>query len=244
MRPRIELLFLIVIVWPAGTLTNGQPPDANLQNDETKADVEKRLAVRADVNLKDDALFTLIDSIHDQTGANIVVDWPAMKAVHIDYGMSIHQEAHEKSAGDVLRDAFATLAKDKAQLVIRDGVLLITTKEGLARLPAARWSWKEHAKDERSQKALSRIDQNGFVVEGTQLRDALEFLHDAYGVPLHIDWQSLRANKIDPNTEVALKLSQIPLGDLLHWVLLEAGGDKPLGFTARNGEVFVGLAET
>ena len=77
----------------------------------------------------------------------------------------------------------------------------------------------------------------------TRLLDALEFLRDAYRVPLHIDWQSLRANKIDPNTEVALKLSQIPLGDLLHWVLLEAGGDKPLSFTARNGEVFVGVGE-
>src|SRR2546423_10874366 len=58
---------------------------------------------------------------------------------------------------------------------------------------------------------------------GVALSDAIEFLRDASGANIHVDWKTLEAAGVAKDTQINLRLRGVTLGRVVDLVLKEAG---------------------
>jgi hypothetical protein len=66
------------------------------------------------------------------------------------------------------------------------------------------------------------------------LEDAMEFLRDASGANLHVNWRALETAAIDRNTTVTVQLRRVPLKKVLKTVLNEAAPGMLAWYVEQN----------
>jgi hypothetical protein len=91
-----------------------------------------------------------------------------------------------------------------------------------------------------------RLDQviPGVNVTKMPLSKVLEYIGEASGVNLHVDWGALEAAGIAPDTPVTLNLQQLPASQVLTRVLRDVGGGNILlRYRIEDGIVDVSTAD-
>lgn len=72
-----------------------------------------------------------------------------------------------------------------------------------------------------------------------RLEDAIDFLRDASGANIHVNWRALETVNITRETSVTLRMSPMPLRKLLKYVLTEADGQNLITFYPDDGVIEV-----
>src|SRR5213075_1439176 len=75
------------------------------------------------------------------------------------------------------------------------------------------------------------------------LSDALDFLRDATGGNIVVDWKNLEAAGIAKSAPVTLRLRDVKVSKALKTILSGVGGDVKLDFEIEDGVVFITTAE-
>ncbi len=76
------------------------------------------------------------------------------------------------------------------------------------------------------------------------LSDAMDFLRDACGLNLHVDWRSLETAGVKKDCPVNVHLRHVRLTKTLDVILDDAGGVNPLGWYVEDGVVRITSSET
>ena len=74
---------------------------------------------------------------------------------------------------------------------------------------------------------------------GVTLGDAIDFLRDAGGVNIHVNWKALEEHNVTPDTTVNVRLRAVTVRKILTVLLSEAGGGDALTFYVDEGVVEV-----
>ena len=78
---------------------------------------------------------------------------------------------------------------------------------------------------------------------GVTLGDAIDFLRDAGGVNIHVNWKALEEHNVTPDTPVNVRLRSVSVRKVLTLLLSEAGGGDALTFYVDEGVVEVTTRE-
>jgi hypothetical protein len=76
-----------------------------------------------------------------------------------------------------------------------------------------------------------------------RLADAIEFLQDASGTNIHVNWRALETVNITRETPVTVRVQSLPLRKVLKYVLTEADGAGLITFYAEDGVIEVTTRE-
>jgi hypothetical protein len=76
-----------------------------------------------------------------------------------------------------------------------------------------------------------------------RLADALEFLQDASGANIHVNWRALETVNITRETQVTVRVQSLPLRKVLKYVLTEADGAGLITFYAEDGVIEITTRE-
>jgi hypothetical protein len=76
-----------------------------------------------------------------------------------------------------------------------------------------------------------------------RLADAIEFLQDASGANIHVNWRALETVNITRETQVTVRVQSLPLRKVLKYVLTEADGAGLITFYAEDGVIEITTRE-
>lgn len=79
--------------------------------------------------------------------------------------------------------------------------------------------------------------------ESTPFSDALDFLRDAGGINLRVDWKALEAAGIDKTVPVTFRLRNAPARKVLDTLLREAGAGNTLAYEVDDGLLEISTQE-
>jgi hypothetical protein len=101
-----------------------------------------------------------------------------------------------------------------------------------------------YGKDQAAQTSVA-LDRTLHSVNLTNmtLKDALEFVRDASGANVHVNWRAIEAAGVSPDAPVSLKLRDISAKRVLGSILLEAAGGTALTYYVEDGIVHVTTKE-
>jgi hypothetical protein len=80
-------------------------------------------------------------------------------------------------------------------------------------------------------------------LDDVRLDDAIDFLRDASGANIHVNWRALETVNITRETPVTVRMSPMPLRNLLKYVLTEADGQNLATFYPDDGVIEVTTRE-
>ena len=75
------------------------------------------------------------------------------------------------------------------------------------------------------------------------LRESIDFLRDASGVNIHVNWRAIEAIGVTPDTTVNMRLRQVPMRRVLSMLLDEAAGGQTLTWYLDDGVVEITTRE-
>jgi hypothetical protein len=78
--------------------------------------------------------------------------------------------------------------------------------------------------------------------QGATLKDAFEFLRDVTGANIHVNWRALEAAGVNQDTQLNVRLKEVPLRKVLNVILAESGTGTLTYYTAE-GVIEVTTAE-
>jgi hypothetical protein len=76
-----------------------------------------------------------------------------------------------------------------------------------------------------------------------RLGDAIDFLQDASGANIHVNWRALETVNITRETQVTVRVQSLPLRKVLKYVLTEADGAGLITFYAEDGVIEITTRE-
>jgi hypothetical protein len=130
-----------------------------------------------------------------------------------------------------------------------------TTKPSTGTAPTAVAPGKtQPLKIEAGQKATLQSGQNDAKralgmrlpetkLSNVRLEDAIEFLQDASGANIHVNWRALESVNITRETPVNVRVQSLPLRKVLKYVLTEADGQNLITFYAEDGVIEITTRE-
>ena len=80
-------------------------------------------------------------------------------------------------------------------------------------------------------------------LSNVRLSDAIEFLQDASGTNIHVNWRALETVNITRETQVTVRVQSLPLRKVLKYVLTDADGAGLITFYAEDGVIEVTTRE-
>jgi len=88
------------------------------------------------------------------------------------------------------------------------------------------------------QAARIRLEQTiSLEVQAQPLEKVLQFISERSKVPIHVQWNALKAAGIQPSTPVTANLQMLPVRRAV-WSILEEFGEKAsLGYTIEDGAI-------
>jgi hypothetical protein len=78
---------------------------------------------------------------------------------------------------------------------------------------------------------------------GVTFGDAIDFIRDASGANIHVNWKALEAQNVTPDTTVNLRLRAVTLRKVLNLLLSEVSGSDTLTYFVDEGVVEVTTRE-
>ena len=78
---------------------------------------------------------------------------------------------------------------------------------------------------------------------GVTFGDAIDFIRDASGANIHVNWKALEAQNVTPDTSVNLRLRAVTLRKVLNLLLSEVSGSDTLTYFVDEGVVEVTTRE-
>src|SRR5215203_3635672 len=79
--------------------------------------------------------------------------------------------------------------------------------------------------------------------QGQTLKDCIDFLRDISGANLHVNWRALEAAGVGADTQVNVRMREVPLRKVLSVMLSEAGAGGILTYYTSDGVIEVTTAE-
>ena len=210
------------------------------RDSEADARLQRRLP---EVHLHGVALSDAIEFLRDVSGANVFVDWTALKLANVDKDHPITLDAQNVTAAQALEQVLRSAG---AELDYRghNGVIVISTNKQLEhprrimRLPRGR----DLAANAAAAVVLERkLPQVKF--EAVPLPDALKFFEEKTDVPVDAEWPMLEKAGVHRDARVTLLLRNVSASDGLTYVIRAACGDAPIQFALRDGTVTVSTQE-
>ena len=148
-----------------------------------------------------------------------------------------------RALGFVLADA------DKAEQPLGymavGGCLVVSTRAELAklsRLPADLMPPKPTGQGDLAVWKKLAVELPKLVFIASKLSDVVQFLGEAGGVPIEVDWAALEKLGIEKTSPVTVYLSKVSLATGLQFVLLDAGGMGKLACSIRGGKILISKA--
>jgi hypothetical protein len=80
-------------------------------------------------------------------------------------------------------------------------------------------------------------------LSGIRLEEAIDFLQDASGANIHVNWRALETVNVTRETQVTVRVQSLPLRKVLKYVLTEADGAGLITFYAEDGVIEVTTRE-
>ncbi|MCK4601180.1 MAG: hypothetical protein KAU28_01855, partial [Phycisphaerae bacterium] len=78
-----------------------------------------------------------------------------------------------------------------------------------------------------------------FELDGITLEDVLQYIANVAGVNIHVKWNTLNAAGVDRNSEVNIRLIDVPVEKALRVILEDVAGVNPLGFYVDEGVITI-----
>src|SRR6202035_3872333 len=79
--------------------------------------------------------------------------------------------------------------------------------------------------------------------QGVAFADCIDFIRDVTNANIHVNWRALEAAGISKDTQVNIRLREVPLRKALDLLLSEAGGSVPLSYQMDDGIIEITTAE-
>ena len=175
------------------------------------------------------------------TGAKIVVDWKALKAVGVTRRSIVKVVGKKLTFAKVLDLTLAKIKGAKAPLgwAIYSNSFLITSQAELlkvrrlqgiiaasSRIRIRPGSRARPAAPARPQPGLRRAVIDKLEFDEAPLEDVLDVLGKASGMNMVVNWKSLEAVGVDKNAPVTLSVRRVSMGKALDLVLDSFSSDK------------------
>ena len=232
----------------------GRPPERQPPRDPYDVTIQLDRTL-PEVRFEGQAMVDIDDVLADVTGANIVVNRPALRRAGVSENAPINLSLQNVPMSDALRAMLEQASTDAARIdFAHDGELIyVSTVDDLARLAAIRERAAAREPETPWAKALFkarlvvRPEHRHFCGEGEAFPCALDFdgplaevldaLSDLAGVPVRADWDQLRAAGVDPQAPVSLYLNDVTLPTALTIALWLGSPDVELDFEIRDDEI-------
>jgi len=78
-----------------------------------------------------------------------------------------------------------------------------------------------------------------FELDGITLEDVLQYISNVAGVNIHVKWGTLNAAGVDRNSEVNIRLIDVPVEKALRVILEDVAGVNPLDFYVDEGVITI-----
>jgi len=213
----------------------------------------RRLRGRVTLELGRKTLPEVAAMLEREVGVTVRFDWDGLEEVGVTPESSADFMPGDTEAGRMLSMVLLEVAPVGARggvyptYMLVDGVVVIGTNRSLVRrLPQVTWPDQEErarpvGKDALAARQLERLVTVNF--EDAGLGNLIEYLRDATGANIVVNWQALELVGIDRDTLCTCTLSRVPAGQLLALVLDQVGAenfddDKP-GYTIADGVVYI-----
>ena len=73
--------------------------------------------------------------------------------------------------------------------------------------------------------------------QGVTLKDSIDYLRDVTGANIHVNWKAIEATGVNGDTQVNIRLRDVPLRKVLNVLLAEAGGAGLLTYYSDEGVI-------
>ena len=200
--------------------------------------VQRKLLGRPVERLKFDgiALRDIVQFLREDGAFPIHCDWRALKGGGIDGSRKITIDAQGVTVAEALCRLAAAAGPDVGLAVDRDGVTIAPVRNmpdprparraGRARREAWRTFAVRTAAGRRTLDKLERDIERLSLVD-TDFGDVLRFLQGYSDVNIRVDWRSLKAVGIQPNTKVSVDVRKIAVGRAIDLLLRDVSGAAP-----------------
>ncbi|XAM01129.1 bacterial transcriptional activator domain-containing protein [Phycisphaeraceae bacterium D3-23] len=253
MRSVFLLVLLIGLVCPAAAQDDAALEDRPMALEPLPVNVEtsRRLAGRVAMAAGRFTLPEVGALLECELGVTVRFDWDGLAEVEVTPQTRVEFAAGE-SAGDrllsmVLLEAVPDAGENYPTYLLMDGTVVVGTTRSLVRLaPQVFWPDREEADrpltaEDRALMALDRIVT--INIDDVGWGAVLDYIRDATGVNIVVNWVMLDVVSIDPDTVVSVNLNRVPARELLEAALEQVGAeefedDKP-GYTLSDGVVYI-----
>lgn len=79
--------------------------------------------------------------------------------------------------------------------------------------------------------------------QGSTLKDCFDFLRDVSGANIHVNWRALEAAGVTGDTQVTVRLREVPLRKVLNVLLSESGAGGTLTYYSSEGVIEITTSE-
>ncbi|MEM9414857.1 MAG: hypothetical protein AAGA29_05190 [Planctomycetota bacterium] len=220
------------------------------------AETARRLAGRVPMEAGRFTLPEVAALLESEVGVAVRFDWDGLAEVGVTPETRVEFAAGD-SPGDrllsmVLLEAAPKAGENYLTYLLMDGTVVVGTIQSLVRLaPQVFWPEREEAArpltvEDRAMRQLDRVVSVSFDEIGWGA--VLDYLRDATGVNLVVNWTELEVSGIDQDSIISCTLHRVTARQLLETVLDEVGGesfdDEKPGYTLSDGVVYIStLAE-
>jgi hypothetical protein len=175
-----------------------------------------------ELHFNQNALQDVIDYLRDVTGANVCVDWNALKAAGVDPKFPVTYAAKDQSFDQSLDAILSNVgALEPIDFKVIGDLIEISTESGIKRLEAedavdvAATAGPVLAKVLREHLPELHFNANGFA-------DVVDFLRDVTSTNIYVDWPSLEKNGVKRDTPISARFRDISFQQALRHILDEA----------------------
>ncbi|GAF71681.1 unnamed protein product, partial [marine sediment metagenome] len=214
-----------------------------------EADVDRALAGALEKNVlkldfKEVELRDALQFLQEVTGTNMYISRAGLKAAGAKMSAPIRLHVTDVPARLALVLCL-TEAADTGSLgyAAADGVLLISTPDGAKALAALINSRPQAAKTKQNLRVLKILSERipTLHFNDVELKDVIQFLRDAAGLNIFMDWRSLRPAGLKESSPVNLHLKGGAFRTALHLTLADAAGQRvsPAGFIVEDGIIYI-----
>lgn len=215
---------------------DGGSSSSRKKSDKKKAQVPKAFQQKITVSFEDTPFREVIDFLRSVTGYNIHVHWRKLEEWEIDRDTEVNLRLNDIRADAVLRFILSSIS-DGLRYRFENGIAIIGTEELDDREPDN--GWKPHTDgSEESAKTLERLETPLTVqLDEQSFAETIDFLRAISGLNFVVHWRTLEEYELDRDTEVNVKLSNVPLRLSLK-LLLESLNDD-LEYSIDTGVIVV-----
>jgi hypothetical protein len=220
---RYRTFLPVVLLLPTLAFAQPKPGEsATKEDDAAKAQLDRRLP---EFRVDGVALEDVVDFLRDVTGANVFVDWRAVEKAGIQRTAPVTLRQRDVPFRTALDKVVESVSTPKAKLAwATDGRVIVLSSADAATNKGG------HVTGQVPADVDKRLPEVRF--DAVAFSDTIDFLRDASGVNLFVNWNELEKAGIKKDSPVTLRLREEKLSTALRLVLLSAGdGSTPVQIT-------------